>query len=125
MSQSVLAIDLTMKLIGGKYKCWILYYLSGGAKRTGELTKLIGGISQKVLTQQLRQLEQDGLIIRTVYPQVPPRVEYTLSGLGLTFVPVLKAMCAWGKDYADDQKIQVRPCAVFISDVNYTGENSF
>lgn len=115
----ILAMDLVMQLIGGKYKCWILYYLSGGAIRTGELLRLIASktnhnISQKVLTEQLRQLEQDGLILRKVYPEVPPRVEYTLSELGLTFIPVLKTLCLWGKEYADNQAIEIGTCTVFL-----------
>ena len=108
-----LALDVAMQLIGGKYKCWILYYLSGGAKRTGELAKLIHNISQKVLTEQLRQLQKNNLIHRQVYAQVPPKVKYELSELGLTFVPVLQVLCGWGKDYAQSQGIVVGSCVVF------------
>lgn len=108
-----LAIDVAMQTVGGKYKCWILYYLSGGTRRTKELLALVQGISQKVLTEQLRQLEKDGLIMRTVYPEVPPRVEYALTETGRGFVPVLKALCVWGKDYAESQGQAVASCTVF------------
>ena len=87
--KKISAIEMEMNLVGGKYKCLILYHLSGGAKRTRDLLLLLEGISSKVLNEQLRQLEEDGLIERTVYAEVPPRVEYTLSAEGQTFLPVL------------------------------------
>lgn len=91
--KKISAIEMAMNLVGGKYKCLILYHLSGGAKRTRDLLRLLEGISSKVLTEQLRQLEEDELIKRTVYAEVPPRVEYTLSTEGQTFLPVLQLMC--------------------------------
>ena len=91
--KKISAIEMAMNLVGGKYKCLILYNLSGGAKRTRDLLLLLEGISSKVLTEQLRQLEEDKLIERTVYAEVPPRVEYTLSAEGQTFLPVLQLMC--------------------------------
>ena len=94
--KKISAIEMAMNLVGGKYKCIILYHLSGGAKRTRDLLLLLEGISSKVLTEQLRQLEEDKLIERTVYAEVPPRVEYTLSAEGQTFLPVLQLMCDWG-----------------------------
>lgn len=94
--KKISAIEMAMNLVGGKYKCLILYHLSGGAKRTRDLLLLLEGISSKVLTEQLRQLEEDKLIERTVYAEVPPRVEYTLSAEGQTFLPVLQLMCDWG-----------------------------
>ena len=99
-----------MNLVGGKYKCLILYHLSGGAKRTRDLLLLLEGISSKVLTEQLRQLEEDGLIERTVYAEVPPRVEYTLSAEGQTFLPVLQLMCDWGWEYDSRHQGIVKPC---------------
>ena len=70
-----------------------------GTKRFGELKKSIGNVSQKVLTAQLRQMEENGLLIRTVYPEVPPRVEYTLTELGYSLKPILDAMWNWGENY--------------------------
>jgi len=99
-----------MNLVGGKYKCLILYHLSSGAKRTHDLLLLLEGISSKVLTEQLRQLEEDGLIERTVYAEVPPRVEYTLSAEGQTFLPVLQLMCDWGWEYDSRHQGIVKPC---------------
>ena len=99
-----------MNLVGGKYKCLILYHLSSGAKRTHDLLLLLEGISSKVLTEQLRQLEEDELIERTVYAEVPPRVEYTLSAEGQTFLPVLQLMCDWGWEYDSRHQGIVKPC---------------
>ncbi len=75
-----------------------------GTKRFGELKKSIGSISQKVLTSQLRQMEEDGLVERTVYPEVPPRVEYTLTELGYSLKPILDAMWEWGENYKEQCK---------------------
>lgn len=75
------------------------YNLLPGTKRFGELKKSIGNVSQKVLTSQLRQMEESGLLIRTVFPEVPPRVEYTLTELGQSLKPVLDAMWNWGEEY--------------------------
>ena len=73
-----------------------------GTKRFGELKKSIGHVSQKVLTAQLRQMEQSGLLTRTVYPEVPPRVEYSLTGLGYSLKPILDAMFTWGENYKEN-----------------------
>ena len=81
------------------WKVLILRDLLSGTKRFGELKKSIGGVSQKVLTTQLRQMEDSGLLNRTVYPEVPPRVEYTLTELGYSLKPVLDAMGSWGEAY--------------------------
>ncbi|MCL2048880.1 MAG: helix-turn-helix transcriptional regulator [Defluviitaleaceae bacterium] len=92
----------TLNMVGGKYKALILWHLAiseQGIKRFGELRKLIPQATQKMLTQQLRELEDDNLIIRTVYPVVPPKVEYRLSELGQSITPILEAMRAWGMDY--------------------------
>ena len=75
-----------------------------GTKRFGELKKSIGNVSQKVLTAQLRQMEDNGLLIRTVYPEVPPRVEYTLTELGYSLKPILDAMWNWGESYKAQKK---------------------
>ena len=107
---------MEMNLVGGKYKCLILYHLSGGAKRTRDLLLLLEGISSKVLTEQLRQLEEDKLIERTVYAEVPPRVEYTLSAEGQTFLPVLQLMCDWGWEYDSRHQGIVKPCISRITE---------
>lgn len=92
-------VEATIELIGGKYKSVILWHLTDGVKRFGELKRLLPRATEKMLAQQLRDLERDGLIIRTVYPVVPPKVEYSLSDLGKTIIPVLDAMCCWGEEY--------------------------
>lgn len=91
------AVEITVEIAGGKWKPLIIYYLLTGTKRFGELKRLIGGVTQRSLTLQLRQLENNGLIIRTVFPEVPPRVEYTLTPKGESLSPVLKAMKEWGE----------------------------
>ena len=92
-------VETTLTLISDKWKVLILRDLMPGAKRFGELKKSVGGVSQKVLTAQLRQMEQSGLLTRTVYPEVPPRVEYTLTELGRSLKPILDAMEHWGAAY--------------------------
>lgn len=92
-------VETTLMLISDKWKVLILRDLLSGTKRFGELKKSIGGVSQKVLTTQLRQMEDSGLLNRTVYPEVPPRVEYTLTELGYSLKPVLDAMGSWGEAY--------------------------
>ena len=91
-------------LIGDKWKVLILRDLMPGAKRFGELRKSIGTVSQKVLTAQLRDMEASGLISRKVYPQVPPRVEYSLTDLGKSLKPILEAMQDWGRYYQQQAK---------------------
>ena len=88
-----------MELIGGKWKAVILFYLLDGTLRFGELRRKIPGITQRMLTLQLRELEADGLVERTVYPVVPPHVEYALSPFGETLEPVLRTMREWGTRY--------------------------
>ena len=92
-------VETTLTLISNKWKVLILRDLMPGTKRFGELKKSVGNVSQKVLTAQLREMEQCGLLIRTVYPEVPPRVEYTLTELGRSLKPVLDAMWNWGEEY--------------------------
>lgn len=89
-------VETTLTLISDKWKVLILRDLLPGTKRLGELKKSIGSVSQKVLTAQLRQMEDSGLLLRTVYPEVPPRVEYTLTELGYSLKPVLDALQSWG-----------------------------
>ena len=94
-------VETTLMLISDKWKVLILRDLMGGTRRFGELKKSIGGVSQKVLTAQLRQMEENGLLTRTVFPEVPPHVEYTLTPLGESLKPVLDAMSAWGTAYKE------------------------
>ena len=92
-------VETTLMLIGDKWKVLILRDLMQGTKRFGELKKSVGNVSQKVLTAQLRAMEENGLLNRTVYAEVPPRVEYTLTDLGKSLKPILDAMSNWGKEY--------------------------
>lgn len=92
-------VETTLTLIGDKWKVLILRDLLPGTKRFGELKKSIGKVSQKVLTAQLRDMEQNGLVHRKVYPEVPPRVEYSLTPLGMSLKPILDAMRNWGQEY--------------------------
>lgn len=96
------SMELTLDIIGGKWKTLILWHLGiGGTKRFSEVKKCLPGITQKMLTQQLRELEADGMINRKVYPQVPPKVEYSLTAEGQSLMPILATMCKWGKEYCD------------------------
>ena len=92
-------VETTLMLIGDKWKVLILRDLMPGTKRFGELKKPIGTVSQKVLTAQLRDMEEKGLVSRKVYAEVPPRVEYSLTELGKSLKPILDAMWAWGEGY--------------------------
>lgn len=92
--------EITIDLIGGKWKPIIIWHLGrNGTQRFTELKKLIPQITQKMLTQQLRELEMDNLVNRKIYAQVPPKVEYSLTDLGETLMPILSMMCHWGDDY--------------------------
>lgn len=94
--------ELTLAVIGGKWKLIILWHLGHeGTKRFGELNKLIPHITKKMLTNQLRELEDDQLISRKVYSEVPPRVEYSLTEYGISLMPVLQMMYEWGKNYGE------------------------
>lgn len=90
----------TLDIIGGKWKVLILYYLNEETRRFNELQRLLAGINQRMLTLQLRELENDGIVHREVYPQVPPKVEYSLTEFGRTLMPVIEAMHRWGEQYA-------------------------
>lgn len=92
-------VETTLSLIGDKWKVLILRDLLTGTKRFGELKKSIGSVSQKVLTAQLRDMEEKGLVSRHVYAEVPPRVEYSLTDLGKSLEPILNAMKTWGEGY--------------------------
>lgn len=96
-------VETTLTLIGDKWKVLILRDLMPGTKRFGELKKSVGNVSQKVLTAQLRTMEESGLVNRKVYAEVPPRVEYSLTELGKSLKPILDSMRAWGEAYKAKQ----------------------
>lgn len=108
--KKISAIDLAMQLVGGKWKCLILYHLYCGDKRPRDLLQLLEGISQKVLTEQLRQLEADALIERHIYNEVPPRVEYRLTDEGASLEPVLRNLCRWARDYDTRHGNRIEVC---------------
>jgi len=92
-----ISVEATLEVIGGKWKCVILCHLTHGKKRTSELKRLMPNITQKMLTQQLRELEEDGIINRIIYQQIPPKVEYELSDYGRSLQSILDALCNWGE----------------------------
>jgi DNA-binding HxlR family transcriptional regulator len=92
------SVEATISLIDGKWKCVILFHLLGGTLRFNELRRLVPEVTQRMLTNQLRELEADGLIVRKVYPQVPPKVEYSISPLGRSLEPVLLGLKDWGDE---------------------------
>ena len=96
MDEYYCPVKLTADIIGGKWKPLILFYLEGGTHRFGQLRKLIPGMTKKMLTQHLRELERDGIVHRRVYAVVPPKVEYSLTRHGESLKPILKLMSAWG-----------------------------
>ena len=97
-------VETTLTLISDKWKVLILRDLLPGTKRFGELKKSIGHVSQKVLTAQLRQMEQSGLVNRKVYAEVPPKVEYSLTDVGYSLTPILDAMWTWGEEYQKEME---------------------
>jgi DNA-binding HxlR family transcriptional regulator len=98
----VCPVETSMEVLGGKWKPRILWKLTrDGTLRYAQIKRDLGGITPKMLTQQLRELERDGLVVRKVYPEVPPRVEYSLSDFGKTLRPVLHTLAAWGVDHRE------------------------
>jgi DNA-binding HxlR family transcriptional regulator len=104
--------ETTLDVIGGRWKVPILWHLFKGMLRFSELRRGLEGITQKMLTQQLRELESDGIVNRKVYPQVPPKVEYSLTAEGQTLKPVVEAMCKWGKARGNGQGVRTPPMVV-------------
>lgn len=107
-------VEATLSLIGGKYKAIILWHLINRTLRFSELSRLVTSATPKMLTQQLRELEKDGLISRLVYPVIPPKVEYSLTDFGKSLIPILDAMCSWGSNYVKDTKL----CVINSSQTN-------
>lgn len=99
MNSEAAPVHVYIAVIGGKWKPEILWHLRSGPKRFGELQRLIEGITQVTLTKNLRELEEDNIVIRTVYPEIPPRVDYRLTEFGTTVFPVLDAISSWGRKY--------------------------
>lgn len=100
-------VETTLLVLGDKWKILILRDLTDGTKRFGELKKSICTISQKVLTQQLRSMEEDNLVTRKVYAEVPPKVEYSLTDTGRSLKPIIDSMAAWGKKYKEEQNASI------------------
>jgi len=94
--------EFTLAMIGGRWKIPIIFHLLDGRKRFTELARALNGVTQKMLTQQLREMERNGLVERKVFAQVPPRVEYSLTNLGVSLRPVVDAMCRWGEQNGAD-----------------------
>ena len=107
-------VETTLKMIGGKYKALILWHLLDHTHRYGELHRQIPQATAKMLTQQLRELEEDHLVIRTVYPVVPPKVEYALTDLGQSLRTILFGMYDWGAGYLNDTGVEVN-CSMMDS----------
>jgi DNA-binding HxlR family transcriptional regulator len=96
------SMELTLELIGGKWKSLILWYLGDNTLRFSELKKALPKVTQKMLTQQLRELEQSGLVYRYIYTQIPPKVEYSLTTSGKSLLPILASLCEWGQNYVNE-----------------------
>jgi DNA-binding HxlR family transcriptional regulator len=107
--------EMTLDIIGGRWKVLILWQLFQGARRFSELFRALDGITQKMLTQQLRELEKDGIVHRQVYPQIPPKVEYSLTPLGGSLRPVVDAMCEWGLQQREGMR-KARACQRLVAD---------
>lgn len=107
-------VSATLRMIGGKYKALILWHLTDSTLRFSELQRLVSGATPKMLTQQLRELESNGLILRTVYPVVPPKVEYSLTAKGGTLGPILEAMFEWGSGLLKEEGLE--PNCTMVAD---------
>lgn len=104
------AVEAALDVIGGKWKPLILWRLGDNVMRFGELQRSLPGVNAKMLTKQLRELENDGVIKRTLYPEVPPRVEYSITEFGRTLIPILEALCTWGATYLENGNSPVPEC---------------
>lgn len=105
-------VEAALDVIGGKWKPLILWALGDRVMRFGELQKALPGVNTKMLTKQLRELEEDGVLRRKVYPEVPPRVEYAITDFGRTLIPILEALCTWGAEYLGIDETSSHQCPV-------------
>lgn len=121
-SSNICPVQTTLELIGGKYKALILWHLSNGKLRFSELRKVISGATAKMLTQQLRELEAQKLIHREVFPIIPPKVEYSLTDLGKSLMPVLISMRDWGADYLYSRNIETKCFMMQTPPINQTNQ---
>ncbi|MCL4484758.1 MAG: helix-turn-helix transcriptional regulator [Nitrospirae bacterium] len=96
-------VEACLEIIGGKWKGVILFHLLGGPKRFNELHRLLPNVTQRILVRQLRELEADKIVVRTIYPEVPPKVEYSLSEFGMTLKPILRLLREWGVNYLNQK----------------------
>ncbi|MFA5266916.1 MAG: helix-turn-helix domain-containing protein [Methanoregula sp.] len=103
-------VEAALDVIGGKWKPVILWALGDNVLRFSELQKGLPGVNSKMLTKQLRELEEDGIITRTVYPEVPPRVEYAITDFGRTLIPIMQALCKWGAEYLGVDEESAHQC---------------
>jgi DNA-binding HxlR family transcriptional regulator len=103
-------VEAALDVIGGKWKPIILWALGDNVMRFNELQKSLPGVNAKMLTKQLRELEHDGVISRTVFAEVPPRVEYAITDFGRTLIPILRALCTWGAQYLEVEDASTHPC---------------
>jgi DNA-binding HxlR family transcriptional regulator len=103
-------VEAALDVIGGKWKPLILWALGDTVMRFGELQKELPGVNAKMLTKQLRELEEDGIIRRKIYPEVPPRVEYAITDFGKTLIPILEALCDWGAKYLGVTETEAAHC---------------
>lgn len=101
-------VEAALDVIGGKWKPIILWHLKDNVLRFNELQKGLPGVNSKMLTKQLRELEEDGVIRRKVYAEVPPRVEYTITEFGKTVLPILEALCTWGAQYLGVEDVEAK-----------------
>lgn len=106
MKTDICPVETTLGLIGGKYKALILWHLAEGTLRYNELQKAVSAATPRILTNQLREMENQKLITRTVYPVVPPKVEYSMTELGRSLMPILTAMRDWGTEYLRNRDIE-------------------
>lgn len=108
-NSGVMTIHIYIKVIGGKWKPEILWFLRKGPLRFGEILRSVDTITQVTLTKNLRELEADGIVLRTVYPEIPPRVEYQLTPFGESVFPVLDVISAWGRTFLREKKEKTQP----------------
>jgi DNA-binding HxlR family transcriptional regulator len=106
LTQGTVFVQTTLKVLGGKWKILILWHLKDDVRRFSELKRLMPEITEKMLTQQLRELVRDGVVSRNVYSEVPPKVEYAFTEYGLSLKPVLQALCNWGENHLNRTSLQ-------------------